>query len=319
MIMKSTRLCLLAITLAFSIGCADTPDLSETEALGTIPACSSGTWCAETAPAGTGILRGVSAVSVNDVFAVGNGGLILRRQNGEDWASMTSGTSSNLHAVWATSSSDVWVVGASGIVLHYDGTSWSTNTAITTTSTLNAVWTSSSSDIWIAGGSKTWRSTDSGANFTSTTHAGIVLSISGTSASDVCIAGENGTKVRRWNGSSWTTMSPGANTYFSVLDISTSNIHAAKIDTGTRKWNGSKWSSVAATGAVFSDLYAQSSTDLWGAGGTKIGRNTGSGSWTVTTPFGSSVVLLGVTGVTNNVWVVGSDSSNAGLIEHWAY
>ena len=50
------------------------------------PACPN--WCTETAPAGTGLLYAVHAVNTGDVFAVGDGGTILRRQNNA-WSKMT--------------------------------------------------------------------------------------------------------------------------------------------------------------------------------------------------------------------------------------
>ena len=63
------------------------------------------------------------AVNTGDVFAVGDGGTILRRQNNA-WTKMTSGTTSNLRGVWGASGSDMWAVGEAGTVLHWNGTTW---------------------------------------------------------------------------------------------------------------------------------------------------------------------------------------------------
>ncbi|MDP2312462.1 MAG: hypothetical protein Q8P41_06115 [Pseudomonadota bacterium] len=58
-----------------------------------------------------------------DAFAVGEGGVIVRRSAGV-WSAMSSGTDLDLSAVSGTSLSDVWAVGADGVALHFDGTSW---------------------------------------------------------------------------------------------------------------------------------------------------------------------------------------------------
>lgn len=310
---------LVAIALFSACALETDPDLSATEQAGTIPACTSGTWCAETAPVGTPRLRGVHAVSANDVFAVGDTGTIIERLSGNDWATMTSGTTSTLYAVWGSSSTDVWATGAAGLVLHYDGTSWSTvTTSFSPAVALNAVWQDSSGGIWTAGSRYVWRSTDGGANWTryAFSAVGTFLSLSGTSSSDVWVTG--GTSyVDHYDGLAWTRLTGAGLDCMAVLAVATNNVHAA-VATGTKKWNGSSWSTISAS-ATFNDLHMQTTTDLWAVGGTKVGRYSSGTSWTLTTPFGASVALYGVTGVpSTDVWAVGITGTD-GLIEHYAY
>jgi hypothetical protein len=66
---------------------------------------------------------GIWASASNDVFAVGNSGLIWH-YDGSAWSPMTSPTPAHLRDVWGSSGSDVFAVGDAGI-LRYDGTSWS--------------------------------------------------------------------------------------------------------------------------------------------------------------------------------------------------
>ena len=312
--MKTTGSFLL-LAIVTAISCVDPESTSVIESPGTIPTCTSGTWCTETAPVAGVLMRRVWAASADDVYAVGDDGNIWHRHNGEDWVTMSSGISADLRGIWGTSPSNIWVTGSAGTLLHYDGGSWSTSTAISTTSNLNAVWMSDANNIWVVGGSKVWRSSNAGSSFTSTNLAGILLDVHGSSASQVWVVGEN-SKARRWNGTSWATIDPGSgSTYFSVLVLASNNLHVARLATGTRKFTSS-WATITATGAVFSDMHAQSASDLWGVGGTKVGRYTGSGSaWTVTSPLGGSVAIQAVTGAPNNVWIVGSNS----LIAHYAY
>src|ERR1044071_6667232 len=118
------------LPLVFVIGCVatdpDSTDPSESMTVQAVAACPSGQWCSESPPSAIGAVlqRTVWAASAEDVFAVGDGGTILRRNN-DTWTAMTSGTTVKLRGVWGTSSWDVWATGLSGTILHFDGTSWS--------------------------------------------------------------------------------------------------------------------------------------------------------------------------------------------------
>jgi hypothetical protein len=46
-------------------------------------------------------------------------GTVTQVTAGDEWSSMTSGTTSHLRGVWGSSSSDVFAVGGGGIILHY--------------------------------------------------------------------------------------------------------------------------------------------------------------------------------------------------------
>src|SRR5690349_5159585 len=128
--------------LVFLTGCA-TADLGggaglePSEAI-TTDSCL--TWCQEPSPT-TARLHGVWAASASDVFAVGDGGTILRRVSGT-WTAMTSPTTSDLRGVWGLSSSNVWACGVAaggvGAVVHWNGTSWSSVRG--TTTDLESVW-----------------------------------------------------------------------------------------------------------------------------------------------------------------------------------
>jgi len=302
------------------LGCVEPdPDLSETESAGTIPTCPSGTWCAETVPAGTPLLYTAWAGSANDVFVVGDDGTILRRLNGQDWIAMTSGSTASLRGIWGTSSSDVWAVGSGGTVLRFNGTTWSSVTTIGTTANLSAIWQSSPSDIWVAGGAEVWHSINGGSSWSNYGFSGDILAISGTSASHVWITGA-GTKARKWNGTKWTLVDPGSgNSYFSVLALASNNVWVSPLFPTARRFVTS-WSSVTAPpGTYLNDIHAQATNDLWGVGGTKVSRWASGSTWTVTTPFGSGVSLYGVTGVPSHVWVVGNSTTDLGVIKHYAY
>src|ERR1044071_738354 len=275
--------------LALLLGCVTTePDDAaerpgESEWVAAVTTCktgSTGTWCTEDAPAGfTGTLHAVWAASATDVFAAGDGGTILRRVNGT-WTTMTSGTTTDLRGMSGSSSSDVWAGGNGGVLIHFNGTAWSTVSGLS--SDIDAVWASSTSNAWFVGGGAAVRW--NGSQFISSSLTGQLLGVSGTGPSDVYVTGEDA-NVRHWTGSAWTTMTPGAGTtYLSVLAIATNNVWVSDFMPGkhTTRWTGSAWSPFTTGGANFNGMSALSTSDIWGAGGAKIGHWNGS-SWTVDT------------------------------------
>jgi len=279
----------------------------ETATAATIPACTRGTWCVETAPiTATTLLHGIWAVSASDVFAVGDAGTILRRVNNA-WSVMTSGTTRNLRGVWASSSSDVWASGVSGTVLHYNGTAWSTMST-PSTSDVDAVWGSGPSDVWFAGGGTVlhWN----GSGFTTQGFAGTMLSISGTGPRDVWVAGEN-TNLHHFTGSSWVTVNPGAgtSTLFSVLAVSTTDVWATDFmpTKETMHLVGGKWVAQKTNGSIFNELVALSASDIWGAGGNDVGHWNGA-AWSSEQAFGSNASMWSVTATATDVWLVGSNA-----------
>lgn len=101
-------------------------------------------WSVVTAGVGraTGIvLNGITAISANDIWAVGDAGLNTNREmhwNGSTWsvtsASFPSGGQETLDGVTAAGSQDVWAVGSYAptpfaelqtLALHWDGRKWS--------------------------------------------------------------------------------------------------------------------------------------------------------------------------------------------------
>ncbi len=269
------------------------------------PVCPN--WCRETAPAGTGRLYAVHAVSAGDVFAVGDGGTILRRHD-TAWTALPSGTTHNLRGVWGASASDVWAVGEAGTVLHFTGSTWDPVPGVSTTD-INAIWGSGPSDIWAVGPSRVFHY--NGTAWSSITIVGALLSVSGTGPSDVWIAGET-SYTHHYTGS-WATVIPGTGStdFYAILAISANNVWATGPVTAKETVNftgGANWTPHATSAAVFQGLHATSATDVWGVGGTSVGHWNGT-SWTIATPPTVTMSLWGVHGSGADVWVVGSGAT----------
>ena len=122
------------------------------------------------------ILYGVTDVSTNNVWAVGNyetgtytDGILTEHWNGTAWSIVPSPNQAtdvnDLSAITAVSASDIWAVGLYGIlhgsqvyeyplVEHWDGTTWSivpSNSPSSTFNQLIGVTAASANDIWTVG------------------------------------------------------------------------------------------------------------------------------------------------------------------------
>jgi hypothetical protein len=215
-------------------------------------------------------LAGVTAVSTNDVWAVGYAGgkTLIEHWNGKTWSIVSSpniGTNVNfLYGATAISATDIWAVGdtpggvRSGSVTlteHWNGKTWSIVSSPnvgTLGSYLNGVSALASNNVWSVG--------------------------------DYDQNDDSPSLIEHWNGSSWTIVpSPnpasGANILESVSAISSNNIwavgsgtHGEGIDdTLIEHWNGKSWVVVPSPNPspISNDLFsvsASSATNVWASG-----------------------------------------------------
>lgn len=111
--------------------------------------CSAGGWCWENPRPQGNTLRAVWGAAPDAVFAVGDGGTILRH-DGKAWSPMSSPTTRALYAVWGASETEVFAVGETGTILRYDGKAWSLMSS-PVSSSLNGVAGRSSSEVYAVG------------------------------------------------------------------------------------------------------------------------------------------------------------------------
>ena len=306
------------LCLALLLGCVTTePDEAarpvESEWIAAVTSCPG--WCKETLPpsAATTVMHGVWAASADDVFAVGDSGTILRRNN-DAWTQMASNTTANLRGIYGTSSSDVWAGGPGGALVHFDGQSWSPVSGVTTD--IDSVWVSSPTDAWFCGSTTVVHWT--GSRFIATSLGGILLSVSGSGPNDVWVTGEMA-NARHWNGSTWTTISAnvGTSSLMAVLAIANGDTWISNFmpNKETSHWNGTRFTAVKA-GAIFNGMSALSTSDIWGAGGTKIAHWNGT-AWALqdVSSLGANLTLWAVATRPGHAWAVGDN----GMIAHHSF
>jgi hypothetical protein len=226
------------------------------------------------------ILRGVSALSASDAWAVGDTGTIQGTQtltehwNGTRWKIFPSpnlGLYNYLNAVAAISANDAWAVGrwdteqevVSTLIEHWDGSSWQVVSSpnVTSFNELYAVTVVSAKDIWAVGYYVTFRQDGAAINQTLTEH---------------------------WDGTTWQVVSSPnveniSNTLNGVTVVSSSNVWAVGglYDPGTGQgstliahWNGSQWKIVTSPNPGSYNI-------LWAVAADTTGRAVAVGVYTV--------------------------------------
>lgn len=104
---------------------------------------------------GGGPLRAVWAAPTGGVaIAVGDGGVILRRDATGVWTPQPSGVTRQLLGVWGTDASNVYAVGTVGTALRFDGVRWR-DLELPTVESLRAVGGRSTADVYIVGAAGT--------------------------------------------------------------------------------------------------------------------------------------------------------------------
>ncbi|HKP52338.1 MAG TPA: S-layer homology domain-containing protein [Chloroflexia bacterium] len=236
-----------------------------------IPSPNLGTW--------NNYLRGVTAVSANDVWAVGSyvpslsspEQTLMLHWDGAAWSAMpgpSPGSSYNiLYSVDALASNDVWAVGyyntangADTLTLHWTGAQWNLVPSANGTgrfSRLSTVDAIAPNDVWAVGNNNP----DPGGA------GNVVLTL-----------------VTHWDGTQWTQIpspSPATSSNYlnGVTAISANDVWAAgyqksgtgPIQTLTQHWNGSAWSTIASPNTATSvnwltGVDAVSANDVWAVG-----------------------------------------------------
>jgi hypothetical protein len=270
-------------------------------------------------------LRGVTAISSDDVWAVGsfqNIGshqTLMEHWDGTNWSVVPSpnyGTLDNdLTAISAVSANDLWAVGyylnnGNGqfqtLVEHWDGTQWSlASTPIPSmwNSALYAVAAISNNDVWVVGDYR------------------------------VSQDGPISTLAAHWDGSSWSIVpspNPGADTnyLYGITALGTSDVWAAGSANGrtlTVHWDGVRWDVVPSPNPTsfvseFKSIVAVARDDVWAVGKYAHGAEVymlsahwDSSVWTIVPSSGrvsSADYIDGVAAVSANaIWAVGHSSN----------
>jgi photosystem II stability/assembly factor-like uncharacterized protein len=265
---KVTQLFTMLILLSFVLSGFAPISANSQSQLGSSQISNLGTWEIFTSPTEED-LSGISMLSSNDGWAVGNNGTILH-WNGNIWSKVVSPTSFDLFSVDMLSATNGWAVGADGVILHWNGANW-TQVQSPVGFWLMDVQMLTSSDGWIVGMGGTLLHWD-GNNWTQAPadyvpHIEAVDMLSSTQGWSV--GGDITIEILRWNGSNWSNVAAPSigSRLLSVDMISSTDGWSGGRDGMMVRWDGSNWSKVGIpTDAWIEDIEMVSSSDGWAVG-----------------------------------------------------
>lgn len=255
--------------------------------------CAAG-WCWEhPLPFGMN-LNAVWGAAANNVWAVGDGGTIVR-YNGAKWTRMASGTDDELWAVWGTAATNIWL-GGRDYTRRFDGATLVTPPGAPQDVLVEAIRGVSATDLWVVGrfgntslnhwNGSTWQGNTTGL------YPSTLLTFTATSAWAF------GSNALEWNGTAWATISaPDASALWGKTK---SDVWAARY--GLHHHNGTAWTTAVSSG-TFRAIDGVSGSDLWAGGDDQLLHYDGT-TWTPT-PFTGTIQGIW-TRTAADAWAVGT-------------
>jgi hypothetical protein len=153
-------------------------------------------------PARSYSLQAVWGTAANNVFAVGDSGMVLR-YNGTAWTRMTTPTTARLTDVWGSGASDVYATTASGQLIRFNGSTWATVAAVQAPGALHGVWGTAANNVYAVGdGGLVYRYNGSAWQRIRLPTRSALYAVGGTSASNLFVGGADGA-LYRYSGSAW--------------------------------------------------------------------------------------------------------------------
>lgn len=216
-------------------------------------------------------LNGVWGSGPNDVWAVGNSGVIAHF-DGSEWSFVASPTVSNLNDVWGFSNDDVWIVGENGEAYHFDGNDWDQlDPDLVAGADLFAAWGSAPDDLWFAGqGLYRYLGDDQVEPYSG---GGEFARISGSGPNDVRTINSRG-YLYTWDGTDWEVdENPGYwdNNITSIWMSAPDNLWVSSYTESVAHFDGESWTQAIGTGDLGEiearTIVGTSSENVWFLGG----------------------------------------------------
>jgi alpha-tubulin suppressor-like RCC1 family protein len=226
-------------------------------------------------------LKGISGVDTNDMWGVGQYGIILNYQN-NSWSDLGIPTLQTIYDIFELSTDELIAVGDSGSIIHYTNHTW-TAMESPTSKDLLGVWGSSINDIYAVGGDSNY---------------GVVI---------------------HYDGNAWTEMDSGIlEKIKAIWGSSSTDIFAVGYSGGIFHYAGSDWSEMTDTSTEFNDIWGSASNDVYAVNGMslsgKIYHYDGS-SWALIETLSSGIQCVWGTSSTN-IFAAGSESGQPAIYNY---
>jgi len=159
-------------------------------------------------------LNSTFVVNEGDIWAVGNGGVVLH-SDGTSWTTVESGVTEDLNDVWFIDANHGYAVGAAGTVIFYDGTSWVAQTSGTTSDLFGVSFADANTGVAVGA-----------AGVVTTFSSGVWTAGTGGTTSDIydvaAVAENNfwacgkGKLIYHYDGASWTSQEYGTKDFYAI-------------------------------------------------------------------------------------------------------
>lgn len=277
---------------------------------------------------GKGFLpRAVAWLDPKRVYAVGDGGLLLRSlDQGKTWENRSKGEPGALHAFWALGNNDLFAVGKNGRILRSTdgGKNWTVSTS-GTTQHLTAIWGDAEKLVAVGEQGVILRSTDKGNSWT-LIKSETKEKLEGVwgSGADLYAVGANSTVLVSFTaGETWQAILGDARTEFKdVWGTGPNNIFITGISVNSARIlqsaNGTNWTSTTFGNTNTIDALGGDGTNIFAVSPKLLLRSTDNGkTWTpqITTLTGSasevsqSNTIVGVYGDAKEIFIVSQNGS----------
>jgi hypothetical protein len=231
-----------------------------------------------------GALRGVWAAAPDNALAVGDEGMILRR-DGSSWTDAGTPATSSYYFYGVSGEEDNWFIcGSSGALLRNDGDSWVVAGGLgATTNYLYGVWATGNEAVAVGASGVVVRFDGTNQLMMTSGTTEYLRAVWGSSMSSVFAVGDDGTIVHYDGNSSnlWTVMESGVSEnidFEAVWGSSSSNVYAVGDDGTVVRYNGSTWSRVWMD--TYEDLYGLHGSgpdNMFAVGGNSLFHYDGAG------------------------------------------
>jgi hypothetical protein len=226
--------------------------------------CSASAWCWDSPGVQGNTLNGVFVRAADDVWAVGDLGLVLHF-DGDAWTRHDVPTEEKLTGVWA-SSDEVWVVGAKSTVLARQDDTWSAVSipALGDERALASVW-GAQGNLWIAGGENTLIERRGGAWSAVTLEGVSAYNAIWAGGSEVWAVGNAGVVAHYVDGA-WARVDLGTAADLLRVDGSGSAVWISGAGGFVRRWDGDAWLNPTGEGApagVLGALWVSSEDEVY--------------------------------------------------------
>jgi photosystem II stability/assembly factor-like uncharacterized protein len=274
-------------------------------------------WTVRTGSVATNNLNGCVSYGTDEVWAVGDGGVIVHSADGgATWATQTSGIAWNIREIDAADASTLYFIGNNRRVRKTinGGTSWAQTTGSPANTTWYGIAVANANTVWVAGtGGNLSKTTNGGTGWSAQASgtANIIEDIDCVDTNNAMLVGDAGTIRTTTNGgTNWTTRTSNTTSNLMSVSMANSSVAWAVGVGGVIRYTadgGANWQTQASpTAQTLNGVSAIDTTHAWAVSATGQILYRDGTSWSVHTTPAPSALNHVFAWDASNAWAVGA-------------